>query len=81
MWYILGFLWWLSGALAHGWITRDGIFTWGDAAGCVLMGLLGPIYALTIIVIVGGDMLWSADFWDKPMFGKKHKSIKYHWDN
>jgi hypothetical protein len=74
------FLWWLSGFLVHMWMTWDGVFTWADLLGCIMMGSVGPIYFLVVAVTIGGTCLAQADFWNKPIFGKRSKPINYKWD-
>jgi len=66
----LGFLWWLIGASTActlEYFDQPEYFTWSKLTLCLLVGFLGPVIA----IVLGFLALSAADFWDKPVFGKR----------
>ena len=69
------FGWWLSGFVTMAFLSPNGWdgFTWGDLFRCFLLGWFGLILALAIGITIGGRALADAEFWNKPIFGKRSK--------
>ena len=68
-------LWWISGIASFAFLTWKGLkaVTWADLLFDVTLGLfVGPAVWILIFAI----LLARADFWTKPIFGKRFSSHK-----
>jgi hypothetical protein len=62
--------WWIAGTASIGWLTWRGMraVTWADLLFDVTLGLfVGP----AIWLVIAAVLVARADFWAKPIFGKR----------
>lgn len=69
MFWLAAIAWWVLGAGTMIWLRRgDGLLTWGSLTFSLLLGIFGPV----LLLMIGFVILVEADFWDKPVFGRRN---------
>ena len=68
IWFIL---WWVIGLIPMIYLNWDDWeITWAQLLACFICGLLGPV----LFVVVFLMLFFQAEFWSKPIFGKKKEN-------